>query len=169
MSADYALHHVTAIAGPCAQLRLLHPRARPALRQEDGQFRRSRHLPPLLRRRGRPARHHPDLLPVGACRAGRRGVGETQETAFRVPSGSLGYWTQRFIEKGVAHKALEKRFGETVLPFTDPDGMALALVGVPGAENEPGWSNGDVPAEHAIRGFHGVTLLLDRRRRPAPS
>jgi glyoxalase family protein len=47
------------------------------------------------------------------------------------------------------------------LPFTDPDGMALALVGVPGAEDEPAWSNGDVPVEHAIRGFHGVTLLLD--------
>ena len=66
-----------------------------------------------------------------------------------------------FIEKGVAHEALEKRFGEPVLPFTDPDGMSLALVGVPGAESEAGWSNGDVPAEHAIRGFHGVTLLLE--------
>ena len=40
--------------------------------------------------------------------------------------------------------------------------MSLALVGIPGAENEPGWSNGDVPAEHAIRGFHGVTLLLEK-------
>jgi len=48
-----------------------------------------------------------------------------------------------------------------VLPFTDPDGMSLALVGVPGAENEAGWSNGDVPAEHAIRGFHCVTVLLE--------
>src|SRR5947199_3689295 len=93
--------------------------------------------------------------------AGRGGVGHTQQTAFRVPARSLGYWTHRFIEKGIAHEALEKRFGESVLPFTDPDGMALALVGVAGAENEPGWSNGDVPAEHAIRGFHGVTLLLD--------
>jgi glyoxalase family protein len=39
--------------------------------------------------------------------------------------------------------------------------MALALVGVIGAENEPSWSNGDIPSEHAIRGFRGVTLLLD--------
>ncbi len=38
---------------------------------------------------------------------------------------------------------------------------ALRLcVGAPGAENEKGWSNGDIPAEHAIRGFHGVTLLV---------
>jgi glyoxalase family protein len=78
-----------------------------------------------------------------------------------VPLRSLGYWTQRLTEKGIAYEALEKRFGESVLPFTDPDGMALALVGVAGAENEPSWSGGDVPSEHAIRGFHGVTLLLD--------
>jgi glyoxalase family protein len=91
---------------------------------------------------------------------GRAGVGLTQQTAFRVPAGAMGYWTHRLIEQGVAQEALEKRLGESVLPFTDPDGMSLALVGVPGAEAEPGWSNG-VPAEHAIRGFHGVTLMLD--------
>ena len=93
---------------------------------------------------------------------GRGGVGQTQQTAFRVPARSLGYWTHRFIEKGIAHEALEKRFGESVLPFTDPDGMSLALVGIAGAEDETGWSNGDVPAEHAIRGFHDVTLLIDK-------
>jgi glyoxalase family protein len=91
---------------------------------------------------------------------GRLGVGETQQTAFRVPTRALGYWTQRFIEKGVAHETLEKRFGESVLAFSDPDGMSLALVGVPEAENESGWSNGEIPAEHAIRGFYGVTLVL---------
>lgn len=101
------------------------------------------------------------FFPWEGAAAGRGGVGQAQQTSFRVPARSLGYWTHRFIEKGITHQALEKRFGEAVLPFTDPDGMSLALVGVTGAENESGWSNGDVPAEHAIRGFHGVTLLLD--------
>ncbi|ACL60130.1 ring-cleaving dioxygenase [Methylobacterium nodulans] len=91
---------------------------------------------------------------------GRIGVGETQETAFRVPQGSIGYWTHRFIAAGVAHEAPAKVFGETVLPFRDPDGMVLALVGIAGAEAEPAWSGSEIPAEHAIRGFHGVTLLL---------
>src|SRR6267378_2978734 len=45
--------------------------------------------------------------------------------------------------------------------------MALALVGVACAEIEPGWSNGDVPSEHAIRGFQGVTLLLDSAEKTA--
>jgi glyoxalase family protein len=101
------------------------------------------------------------FFPWEHAAVGRGGVGQAQQTSFRVPARSLGYWTHRFVEKGIEHQALEKRFGEAVLPFTDPDGMSLALVGVPGAENEPGWSNGDVPSEHAIRGFHGVTLLLD--------
>ena len=92
---------------------------------------------------------------------GRVGTGETELTAFRVPARALGYWTQRFVEKGVTHEAIAKRFGETVLPFSDPDGTNLALVAVPEIEHEPAWSNGEIPAEHAIRGFHGVTLLLD--------
>ena len=32
---------------------------------------------------------------------------------------------------------------------------------MPGIESEPAWSTGEIPAEHAIRGFHGVSLLLD--------
>jgi len=101
------------------------------------------------------------FFPWEGAAPGRGGTGQAQQTAFRVPARALGYWTQRFLEKGVAHAAIEKRFGESVLPFTDPDGMSLALVGVPGGENEPGWSNGEIPTEHTIRGIHGVTLLLD--------
>jgi glyoxalase family protein len=104
------------------------------------------------------------FFPWAHAAQGRLGAGETQETAFRVPAAALGYWAHRFIEKGVTHGALEKRFGDTVLPFSDPDGMHFALVGAAvgaaGAEKEPGWSGGGIPAEHAIRGFHGVTLLL---------
>lgn len=93
---------------------------------------------------------------------GRLGIGQTQDTMFRVPDGSLGWWTQRFVEKGVPHEMIEKRFGESVLAFRDPDGMRLGLVCVPGSAAEPAWTGGDVPAGHAIRGFHGVTLLLDK-------
>jgi glyoxalase family protein len=101
------------------------------------------------------------FFPWEQAEKGRVGVGETQQTAFRVPVHSLGYWTHRFIKEGVDHQALEKRFGESVLPFSDPDGTSLALVGVTDATSEPSWTGGDIPPEHAIRGFHGVTLLLD--------
>jgi glyoxalase family protein len=102
------------------------------------------------------------FFPWEHAAAGRAGIGLTQTTAFRVPAGAIGYWMHRFIEKGVACEPLAERFGEPVLGFTDPDGLSLALVGVAGAEAEPAWSDGEVPAEHAVRGFHGVTLMLDR-------
>lgn len=91
---------------------------------------------------------------------GRLGVGETEVTAFRIPEAAIGYWTHRLVANGVAHEVPQKRFGETVLAFRDPDGMRLALVAVSGSEAEPAWDNGEVPAEVAIRGFHGVALLL---------
>jgi glyoxalase family protein len=93
---------------------------------------------------------------------GRGGLGLAQTTAFRVPVGSIGYWVHRLVEKGVKHEAPGQRFGETVLSLTDPDGLGLELIGVAGAEEEAAWTSGGIPAEHAIRGFHGVTLLLDQ-------
>ena len=57
-------------------------------------------LSPLLRRCGWPSRHDSHLFPLGGAAPGRLGVGETQETVFSVPEGSIGYWTQRLVEKG---------------------------------------------------------------------
>ena len=91
---------------------------------------------------------------------GRLGIGEAQETVFAAPEGSISYWTQRLIEKAVAHDPPTKRFGETTLAFKDRDGTRLAIVGVKGIEANSGWSSGGVPAENAIRGFHSVSLLV---------
>jgi glyoxalase family protein len=96
----------------------------------------------------------------GKSPPGRGGVGSTIETAFVIPQRSLGYWTQRLVEKDIPHEVPERRFGETVLRFVDLDGMRLALVAVKDAEALPGWSDGNVPAEHAVRGFYGVTLMV---------
>lgn len=96
---------------------------------------------------------------------GRNGVGLAQQTMFRVPETAIGYWAHRFVEKSIPHDAIEKRFGQSVLQFTDPDGMSLALVGVAGAEAEKAWTSGDVPAEVAIRGFYGIRLLLEDAKR----
>jgi len=91
---------------------------------------------------------------------GRNGNGMAVETAFIIPERSFGYWTARLIELDVPHEAPEKRFGETVLRLTDPDGMRLALVAVKGADALSGWPDGPVPAEHAVRGVHSVTLMV---------
>ncbi len=107
------------------------------------------------------------FFPWEHAAAGRVGVGQTQQTAFRIPASAIGYWTHRFIDKGVAHDALEKRFGDPVLSFADPDGMKVALVGVAVAESEPAWTAGEIPSEHAIRGFQGVTLMVGDGARTA--
>ena len=102
------------------------------------------------------------FFPIAHAAPGRVGIGETQETAFRVPRSSIGWWTHCLIEKGVQHEALVQIFGEPTLRFRDPDGMMLALVGVDGGDTDAAstWTGSDVPAEHAILGLHGVTLLL---------
>jgi len=100
------------------------------------------------------------FFPWEHAEPGQIGVGETQETVLRVPAGALGYWTRRLIDEGAPNRAPETRFGETVLAFKDPDGMRLALVAVPGSEAEPAWTSGQVPAEHAIRGFHSASLVV---------
>jgi len=101
-----------------------------------------------------------------AMAKGRQGTGQAIETAFAIPEGSIGYWTARLAEQGVAREPPERRFGETVLALRDPNGLSLALAGTKAAAALPGWSNGDVPAEHAIRGFHGITLWVED---PAPT
>ncbi|KQP91771.1 ring-cleaving dioxygenase [Methylobacterium sp. Leaf117] len=100
------------------------------------------------------------FFPIAHAAPGRVGVGETQETAFRVPRAAIGWWAHRFIEKGVTHDTVAQAFGDPILRFRDPDGMILALVGTDAQEAGGVWTGGEVPAEHAIRGFHGVTLLL---------
>lgn len=89
---------------------------------------------------------------------GRFGAGETLETALRIPESAFSYWLGRFADLGVATGQPVRRFGETVLPFEDRDGVRLALVALPGLAEEAGWSDGTIPEEHAIRGFHSVTF-----------
>ena len=92
---------------------------------------------------------------------GAVGSGQVSRTAFRVPEGSLDYWADRFDEHGVDYDERVERFGETVLPFQDPDGLPVELVAVDIPDDDPTvpWTE-QVPAAHAIRGFHSVTLWL---------
>ena len=101
------------------------------------------------------------FFPWEHAAAGRNGVGQALETAFTVPAASMGFWAHRFVEMGVQHDTPAKRFDHTVLAFTDPDGMRLALVGAADDHGRPPRNSGSVSAEHAIRGVFGVTLLVE--------
>ena len=101
------------------------------------------------------------FFPWSDLSQGKVGSGQVSRTAFRVPEGSLDFWEARFDEYGVDYDDRVERFGETVLPFSDPDGLPVELVEVDVAEDDPvvPWTEW-VPEEHAIRGFHSVTLWI---------
>jgi glyoxalase family protein len=95
---------------------------------------------------------------------GRQGAGMTTTTAFSVPGSSLGWWHERLKTLAVDTDAPASRDGEDVLTFRDPNGMVIDLVASDG-DHRSGWDGvADIPAEHAVRGLHAVTLserLLD--------
>src|SRR6476660_9271499 len=68
------------------------------------------------------------FFPWPLARLGSRGAGQATVTAFSVPEGSLGYWTERLTSRGVDTEAPRPRFDEEVLTFRDPDGLLLELV-----------------------------------------
>ena len=90
---------------------------------------------------------------------GRIGSGQLTVTSFSIPAASLGYWTERLVENGVRFEKPEERFGETVLRFSDPDGLRLELVAAE-EDNRAGWADGPAAAENAVRGFDHVTLAV---------
>lgn len=100
------------------------------------------------------------FFPWPHAKRGVAGNGEASAVAYAVPASSLAYWQERLSSHAVTMGEQQIRFGETVLPFRDPDGMAVELVATtsPGAIQH--WNDGPVPAEHALRGFHSVTLWL---------
>lgn len=92
--------------------------------------------------------------------AGRRGTGQATTTSFSVPADSIGWWQDHLAESGITTGRIANRDGEDVLTFDDPDGLRLALVAHPQEDPRDPWDNGHVPAEHAIRGLHSVTLAV---------
>src|SRR5467141_3713438 len=80
------------------------------------------------------------LFPWPGQPRGRKGTGQATNTSFSIPK-------------------------ESVLSLEDPDGQGLELVGSKKIEARTGWTQGPVPKEHAIRGFHGVTLLEEALER----
>jgi glyoxalase family protein len=97
---------------------------------------------------------------------GRLGTGLAIEVPLAVPADSLGYWEERLKGYGVEVRDKEYRFDEAVLPFTDPHGMALTLVGIEEPRPFAPWSGSPVPEAHQIRGLHAGRTVV---RHLAPS
>ena len=94
----------------------------------------------------------PHMAPV------QQGVGLVNEVALAVPSGSHGYWAERLAHYGIRLGEPATRFGERVMPVTDPHGLALTLVETSDEREFAPWTRSPVPEEHQIRGLHAVRL-----------
>ena len=90
---------------------------------------------------------------------GRPGSGEAAAVGYRIPEGAMDFWRQRLSDKGYEFQE-EERFGEQVLRFQDPDGMALELVESGDEDDIHFWKESPIPESFALRGFHSVTLWL---------
>lgn len=104
------------------------------------------------------------FFPWPRARRGRQGTGQVAVTSFAILPGALGFWIERLLTHGIGHRGPTRRGDdEQVLAFTDPDGLMLELVAHAGARDRPAWGEAHgVPPEHAIHGFHSVTLWEER-------
>jgi glyoxalase family protein len=89
---------------------------------------------------------------------GHVSTGETSAVAFSVSASSLHFWEQRLLAAGSPVERAGERFGNPVLCLGDPDGMRIELVGSDNSLPVVAPRTSDIAAEHAIRGFDGVTL-----------
>ena len=101
----------------------------------------------------------------GAFR-GQQGVGQAAVTSFSVLPGAIAFWLERLVRYGVEHSMPVKRGPagdeERVIALRDHDGTMLEIVAHAAAEGRTPWSGAPgISPDHAIRGFHGVTLWVD--------
>jgi glyoxalase family protein len=76
---------------------------------------------------------------------------------------AIAFWDERLHAAGVATERTEG-----FLRFADPEGLGHELVAVDVADAPLAAQAPDVPAEHALLGFHGVRAYASRADRSAP-
>jgi len=163
------IHHITAIAGPAQEnldfyagilgMRLV----KRSINQDD---------PGTYHLFYADAEGHPgsDLtfFPWAQLAPPRLGHGLAVEVALEVPADSLAWWQGRLERYGVKTGAIERRFGDTVLPVIDPHGLRVALTESARHVHRAftPWDDSVVAVEHQIRGLYGAQLW---ERELAPS
>ncbi|WP_028298443.1 ring-cleaving dioxygenase [Olivibacter sitiensis] len=93
---------------------------------------------------------------------GRRGTKQVTEIGYTVPEGSLDFWLQRLEKNNVIYNKIAEKFGEPYLTFLDPDGLKFELVVPKNGDSRLPWATPEVGTEHAIRGFHNVTITTNK-------
>lgn len=105
-------------------------------------------------------------FPFKGARRGAKGTGELTYTAFSIAKDSLSFWTERLRKFGIVVSDVLTRFGDSLIRFEDHDGMGIELI-ANDSDDRGGWTYGQIPAEHSIKGFYGATLYLRAKEQTA--
>ncbi len=100
------------------------------------------------------------FFPYETARRGQAGIGMATNIGYSVPDGSFNFWIDRFEKHRVIYNKPSEKFGESYLPFLDPDGLKLELVIPQKADNRQPWESEEVNGSVATKGFHSVTLTV---------
>lgn len=100
------------------------------------------------------------FFPWRGIQQGRVGAGQSTSTAFSVPAGSLGWWTEHFAALGADSRITSESSSEERLLVSDPDGLQIELVATSVSDPRDPWDSASVPAEYAIRGQHSSVLTV---------
>ena len=106
------------------------------------------------------------FFPYPGIPKGRKGKGQLTVTSFSISENSLDYWIKRLKKFGITTKGPEERFNEQFIYFEDFDGLGLELVGNKN-DQRAGFTYGNIPLEHSIKGFYGMTLCEEGYERTA--
>ena len=103
------------------------------------------------------------FFPWGNIGRGHTGTGMATEIGYAVPEGSLDFWEDRFKKHDVSFSTRGERFGETFLPFRDPDGLNINLIVPKKNDDRKPWETTEVTKDNATKGFHNVTLMVNKK------
>ncbi|MGV3510175.1 MAG: ring-cleaving dioxygenase [Sphingobacteriaceae bacterium] len=107
------------------------------------------------------------FFPWERMQSGRRGTRQVTEIGYSVPENSLDFWLKRFEEKNVIYNKASEKFGEQYLTFLDPDGLKFELTVSKNPDDRLSWETESISAEHALKGFHNVTITTNKMQATA--
>lgn len=100
------------------------------------------------------------FFPWRGVQQGVVGAGQSTETAFSVPAGSLGWWVGHLTGLGFTPRITSSGSEEERLLVSDPDGLHIELVATHQDDPRDPWDSPLHPADIAIRGQHSSVLTV---------
>lgn len=100
------------------------------------------------------------FFPFPQAQRGTRGTGEATLVSFAIPFGSMDFWIERLSRFDISIDGPDRKFGQDMITFLDPDGMKIGLV-EDDVRHLQGWETSELPRDHSIRKFFGATVRLN--------